>query len=181
MENFMGDEDFENFVMPAFSFRPRRREEKRPEDGIGIFIRSDNPNIYVEALGRSRGGTRGFALFWDERKIVFRVAMEVDDRTDPKNWKIKWELLDAGGPEIGFHVYRFKSTKELEVATQLMVTALWVYNATPTHSDYDTFQKVVDDVSIGATLKQQIEYMRHGYVLTLEEAVNQVLGRSRIH
>ncbi len=177
----MGDEDFENFVMPAFSFRPLRPEEKRPEDGRRIFIRSDNSNIYVEDLGRHRDRSNSFALFWDERKIVFRVAMEVDDHTDPKNWKIKWELLDAGGPEIGFHVYRFESTKELEVATQLMVMALWVYNARPTHSDWDTFQKVVDDVSIGATLKQRIEYMRHGYVLTLEEAVNQVLGRSRIH
>jgi hypothetical protein len=158
----MSDEDLENFMMPTFSFRPLRPEDKRPENGIRIFIRSDNPNIYVQALGRNRDRTSSFALFWDERKIVFRVSREVDDHTDPKIWKIKWGLVDAGGPAIGIRAYGFKSTKELEIATQLMVSALWVYNATPTHSDYDIFQMAVDGVFVGATLKQWIEAKRYG-------------------
>lgn len=154
---FMSDEDLENFVMPTFSFRPLRPEEERPEDGGRIFIRSDNPKIYVEDLGVSRDRSSSFALFWDEKKIVFRVAMDVDDRTDPKNWKIKWTIVGAGGPATGVRSYRFKSIKEFEIATQLIVGALWVYNARPTHHDHAAFQMVVDDVSIGASLKRRIE------------------------
>ncbi len=153
----MSDEDLESFVMPNFSFRSLRPEEKRPEDGIRIFIRSDNPDIYVQDLGTGRNKISKFALFWNERTIVFEVVMEIDDHTDPKNWKIKWTVVDAGGPAVGVHSYRFKNTRELEIATQIIMRALWVYNARPTHQDHATFQKVVDDVSIGEPLKHQIE------------------------
>jgi hypothetical protein len=71
MEYLMSDEDLENFVMPTFSFRPLRPEEKRPEDGIRIFIRSDNPNIYVQALGRGRDRTNALLCSGMKDELYF--------------------------------------------------------------------------------------------------------------
>ncbi|MBC8051379.1 MAG: hypothetical protein H7X92_14710 [Chitinophagales bacterium] len=160
------NETFENFVLPKFSFRPLRPEEKDPADGMNIYIRSDNPSIYVQSLGGNRPlYGKQFALFWGERCFVFQVLEDIDDKANPKLWTITWTIVDAPVPAPRGDQRKsdnFRNTREFELASHMMANALCVYNAQPTHSDHRTFQKVVKDVVTGPVIRRKIKENVYG-------------------